>query len=87
MSLGHTQNPRLATFIYLRCLTLDFPHVNSLKKGNSAQEAESEQLEGLAILHNAYQVDRRRPAKDDGTGGGKRLLLCQIGRASCRERV
>src|SRR2546422_8450799 len=32
---------------------------------------------GLAIIQNAYQVDRRRPAKDNGTGCGKRLLLCQ----------
>ena len=35
------------------------------------------QLEGLAIIHNTFQVDRRRPAKDNGTGCGKRLLLCQ----------
>ena len=28
-------------------------------------------------MHNAYHMDRKRPAKDKGTGCGKRLLLCQ----------
>ena len=54
------------------CLLVAFPHV-CLTLSLSA----CLRLEGLAIKHNTYSVDRRRPAKNDETRSGKRLLLCQ----------